>query len=219
MYDEAVTTAGTGAEYTATVAGVTKLNVGLSFNMVPHVVSTTTTPTLNVNGLGAKVIRRRLSGSTTATTIGGSEGWLAVNKPVYMTFDGTYWIADIVQPNVADLYGILAVAKGGTGASTKEQALINLGINATLEELNMLDGVTKNVQEQLDEKVTVSHEHSASAITSGTLPIARGGTGASNGATGLKNMFAAGDTILSSHQYGDTLPATATKGRIFFRKV
>lgn len=127
MYDEAVTTAGTGAEYTAEVTGMTELKVGLSFNMVPHVASTTTTPTLNVNGLGAKVIRRRLSGSMTATTIGGTENWIAAGKPVYMTYDGTFWIADVAQPNSADLYGILPVAKGGTGASTPAQALVNLG--------------------------------------------------------------------------------------------
>jgi hypothetical protein len=40
---------------------------------------------------------------------------------------------------------------------------------------------------------------SASDITSGTLAIARGGTGASKGADGLKNLFAAGNTILSSY--------------------
>lgn len=51
------------------------------------------------------------------------------------------------------------------------------------------------------------------------VPIANGGTNASNGATGLKNLFAAGATVLSSHQYGDTLPAAGTVGRIFFKKL
>lgn len=51
------------------------------------------------------------------------------------------------------------------------------------------------------------------------VPITKGGTGSSSGATGLKNLFAAGATILSSHQYGDTLPTAGTKGRIFFKKV
>lgn len=66
---------------------------------------------------------------------------------------------------------------------------------------------------------TASHEHSASAITSGTLDVARGGTGSSNGATGLKNLFAAGATVLSSYQYGDELPEPGIPGRIFFKKV
>lgn len=51
------------------------------------------------------------------------------------------------------------------------------------------------------------------------VPIANGGTDASNGATGLKNLFAAGATVLSSNQYGDTLPAAGTAGRIFFKKL
>lgn len=51
------------------------------------------------------------------------------------------------------------------------------------------------------------------------VPIANGGTNASNGATGLKNLFASGATVLSSYQYGDTLPAAGTVGRIFFKKL
>ena len=43
-------------------------------------------------------------------------------------------------------------------------------------------------------------------------------TGSSNGATGLKNLLAAGNTILSSYQYGTTLPAAGNAGRIFFKK-
>lgn len=51
------------------------------------------------------------------------------------------------------------------------------------------------------------------------VPIANGGTNASDGTTGLKNLFAAGVTVLSSYQYGDTLPEAGTVGRIFFKKL
>ena len=51
------------------------------------------------------------------------------------------------------------------------------------------------------------------------VPIANGGTNASDGATGLKNLFASGATVLSSHQYGDPLPAAGTVGWIFFKKL
>lgn len=51
------------------------------------------------------------------------------------------------------------------------------------------------------------------------VPIANGGTNASNGADGLKNLFAAGATVLSSNQYGDTLPSAGTVGRIFFKRI
>lgn len=51
------------------------------------------------------------------------------------------------------------------------------------------------------------------------VPIENGGTNSSNGATGLANLFASGATVLSSFQYGDTLPSAGTKGRIFFKRV
>lgn len=56
-------------------------------------------------------------------------------------------------------------------------------------------------------------------LADGAVTIAKGGTGSSNGATGLKNLLAAGVTILSSYQYGTSLPAAGTAGRIFFKKV
>ena len=37
--------------------------------------------------------------------------------------------------------------------------------------------------------------------------------------TGLKNLLAAGNTILSSYQYGSSLPSAGTKGRLFFKTV
>ena len=49
------------------------------------------------------------------------------------------------------------------------------------------------------------------------LPIAHGGTGSSSGETGLKNLFAAGQTVLSSYQYGTALPSGALEGTVFFK--
>ena len=51
------------------------------------------------------------------------------------------------------------------------------------------------------------------------IPLANGGTGSDDGTIGLKNLFAAGITILSENQYGDTLPEAGTVGRIFFKKL
>jgi hypothetical protein len=58
----------------------------------------------------------------------------------------------------------------------------------------------------------------ASYLT-GKVSIANGGTGASDGATGLKNLLASGGMVLSSYQYGTELPTAGTPGRIFFKVV
>lgn len=62
--------------------------------------------------------------------------------------------------------------------------LSSLGITATATELNYVDGVTSNIQTQLDGKAASSHNHAASNITSGTLGVARGGTGATTFTSG-----------------------------------
>lgn len=114
-----VTTAGSGSAYTATVSGITALKAGMMLTIIPHVASASTTPTLNVNSLGAYGIRRQQSTYTTGTTAGYTTTWLTANKPVLLQFDGTYWVAvGKEQPMAADLNGTLTVAKGGTGKTS-----------------------------------------------------------------------------------------------------
>lgn len=133
IYDSAFTTAGTGAAYTVTINGITELSLGLSFIIIPHTTSTSITTTLAINGLSARQIRRRTSTTTTAPTTGNASGWIAANKPIRVTFDGTYWIADITKPIASDLGGIVAISNGGTGATTAANALKKLGgISKTL---------------------------------------------------------------------------------------
>ena len=104
--------------------------------------------------------------------------------------------------------GTVPIAAGGTGATTASGALTNLGITATAAELNYVDGVTSNVQTQLNAKAASSHAHgnitNAGAIgtasgkavitttngvlTTGTVPVAAGGTGATTAADALTNL-------------------------------
>lgn len=111
-----VSTSGSGSAYTATVSGFS-LATGKSIVMIPNVTSTTTTPTLNVSGTGAKTIRMRLSSSTSSTIPLINSSFLTANKPVKVTYDGTYWVIDdFVQPDANKLYGTL-ISRGSSAPS------------------------------------------------------------------------------------------------------
>jgi len=81
----------------------------------------------------------------------------------------------------------------------------------------------KNINTKIEE-----HKYSAEDVTSGifstdripVIPMSKGGTEATSGSDGLKNLLAAGPMVLSSNQYGvaDKLPASAIIGQIFFVK-
>lgn len=53
----------------------------------------------------------------------------------------------------------ISIKDGGTGAETATGVLENLGLTATADELNYMDGVTSNVQVQLDNKANSLHNH------------------------------------------------------------
>ena len=111
-----VTTEGDGAAYTATVPGITALTAGASFIMIPHTVSTITSPTLNVNNLGAKNIKRGLSSLSSSNSVGYSSSWLVAGYPLLMVYDGTLWkVVNMTKPTAQDLNGTVSVSNGGTG--------------------------------------------------------------------------------------------------------
>lgn len=88
--------------------------------------------------------------------------------------------------------------------------LSSFGVTATAAELNYVDGVTSNVQTQLNGKAASSHNHGAGEITSGTLPIARGGTGATTVDGVLTNLGNIGK-VYSSTPSAVSVGSYATK--------
>lgn len=205
-----------GIAYTATIKNVTSLYVGLAIFFVPNTTSASTTPTLNVNGLGAKNIRRKLSMGTASTSVGQQVTWFYAGRPSLLVYDGTQWIAeDFTKPCAVDLYGSVPVTNGGTGSNTAEGARSALGITPanigaaytshTHSKSQITDFPTSMPASDVyawakaSTKPTytasevgaaaASHNHSASEITSGTLPITRGGTNASDLAGAQKNLL------------------------------
>ena len=123
-------TSSDGVAYSATVPGAT-LTAGYSFIMIPNRISSSTSTTLNVNGLGAKALRVHVSGYTGTTSAPMTNNWLAPNKPVRVTYDGMWWIADVVLPSAQQLYGNVQAedvdySNTSSGlAATKVQAAID----------------------------------------------------------------------------------------------
>lgn len=172
---------GTGSAYVVTVTGIDSLTAGVSFMFTPNVVSSEASPTINVNGFGAKNIRRRISGSTSTTVAtggaGGATNWLSANKPVILTYDGNYWIADLLKPNMADVYGTLSIASGGTGRSTLTNGYFLRG--------NGTSAVTMSSAASARDAMGLGN-------TTGALPIANGGTGATTANGAANNLCEVG---------------------------
>lgn len=134
--NQSVVTTGDGSTYLAAVEGIDALSAGVSFVMVPHVDSASTAPKLNVNSLGDKFIRRRVSSSSGTTSAGQANDWLSANKPIRVTYDGMFWIAELTKPNATDLMGTVGIQNGGTGATTVDEARATLGITDDLSTIN-----------------------------------------------------------------------------------
>ena len=81
--------------------------------------------------------------------------------------------------------GTLPITNGGTGATNAAGALTNLGLTATAAELNYCDGVTSNIQTQLNGKSPTSHDHDSIYVNvsgdtmTGTLTITHSDTSGS----------------------------------------
>lgn len=134
----AVASSSDGVAYTATVPGIESLSSGASFIMIPDKTSASKEPTIDVNGLGAKKIRRRLSAITTSLQSGYSNTWISINKPFQIVYDGAAWVVEgMPKPVGADVYGAVpqATADASGNVITETYATI-----AMLQ--NMLPKVT-----------------------------------------------------------------------------
>lgn len=124
------TTSGNGKAYTANVPEITELVNGILVVMIPHVSSSSTAPTLNINGLGAYEIRRFLSTDTNAlnSRTGIYSNWLNADVPVILMYNSGFWYAcSFTKPDAFDLHGITSVVNGGTGRQTLSKGSYIIG--------------------------------------------------------------------------------------------
>ena len=122
-----------GKTYTANLPGVAKLYNGLEIIIIPDITSTTTLPSLNINGIGAVNIKRRITSNTRTTVQSENENFLYQDQPIRVIYNGSVWVADMARANVNDLYGTVPVEKGGTGADNAAEACENLGAIPTTQ--------------------------------------------------------------------------------------
>lgn len=156
-----------GVAYVTTVPGITALTAGLSFIMIPNTISASRTPTLNVNELGAKSLRVRVSGYSATTSAALTTNWLAPNKPVRVTYDGLWWVAEIILPSAQQLYGNVKAEEvtytntsSGLSATQVQAAIDELASGAlrtqvlTTEEYNAVENKDENVLYMLSDDTT-----------------------------------------------------------------
>lgn len=124
----------TGNVQTLASSGSTTPAVTITSSVAPGV---TLQGSLTVGGAGPNEVSASTDTNITGILKGNGSNVLAATA-------GT----DYYAPGSTDV----AVADGGTGASTAAGALTNLGLTATATEINYTDGVTSAIQTQLNAK-------------------------------------------------------------------
>lgn len=161
-----------GAAYSATLDGVTELTNGMLVTIIPNMTSNTQTITLNINGLGAKMVRLPLSFNNAAMTMPRLETYFVEGRPITLQYDANYitggaWKTFGKQrASAQDLYGTVPIESGGTGAETAEAARTNLGAMP-----NKIGGVTEPMLIITDEEgnVIASKTFDGDLVINGTV--------------------------------------------------
>jgi hypothetical protein len=117
----------------------------------------------NPTEIGGTVTSVGGTGTVQGLTLSGT-----VTSSGNLTLGGSLADVDLTS----QVTGTLAVANGGSGATTASGALTNFGLTATATELNYTDGVTSAIQTQLNAKqATITG--GATTITSSNLTTSR----------------------------------------------
>ena len=182
LYGVCSTAAATAAKTVTISDSKFTLQTGATIVVKFTITNTAANPTLNVDSTGAKAIYYNGAAITA--------GYLKANKVYEFIYNGTQW----------DLIG--DVDTNTTYTSLKNPNALTIQGNGTTLTNGTYDGSaakTVNITASAIGAAASSHNHAASNITSGTLnsarlptiPITKGGTGATTAAAALTNLGAA----------------------------
>ena len=164
--------AGTVAKTVTVSPAVTALTAGLCIVVKFQYANTATNPTLNVNGLGAKAIKRY---GTTAAGTSAAANWNA-NSVVMLVYDGTYWmLADWNNTT----YSGMTDAEYQAGTSTTNRLITPARLKAAIE----LHAPVQSVNGQ-DGDVTIAVPTKTSDLTNDSGFITSAPVTSVNGQTG-----------------------------------
>ena len=121
-----------GAAYIADVSmlSISSLAVGTSFIMIPEKTSTSIYCELNFCGSGPKPIRVRTANYNGTVDLPTHMAWLTQYKPVRMTYDGTYWVADVVNAAAKQTVVPITLTSSGWDSAALTQTVTVSGVLA-----------------------------------------------------------------------------------------
>lgn len=125
LYGTCTTAAKTAAK-TVTISGVTELTTGLTIHVRFTNANGVADPTLQVNSLTAKAIKRY---GTTAPSTSAASSWNA-GAVVSLTYDGTYWMLNDWNNTT---YSAMTEAEMQTGTATTARNITAARLKAAVE--------------------------------------------------------------------------------------
>lgn len=210
-----------GVKTTSTVTSTSGLTACPIISGVPYYKDTNSTYSLSSFGVTATAAELNKMDGVTATTdelnyVDGVTSNIQTQLNNKAAASHNHAASNITSGTLSsDRLPTVPVSKGGTGATTAAGALTNLGLTATAAELNYTDGVTSNIQTQLNGKLSTSGTAASATklATARTISLtgAVTGSGSFNGASNLTINTSVGNVPVKGEYLKDDIYYTSAR--------